>query len=147
MYSYCGQIKREWSSVSEGVQGTKGTANPKDRIQPKDGEMWRYRKQGDISPYVQEHIDLINAIVKGTELNEAKQVTDSTLTAIMGREAAYSGAGLEWDTVLNSTWQYGPELLYTNCAKMEWGPFRVLQPPMPSEHNIFKTPPMVPVKG
>ena len=94
---------------------------------------------------MQEHIDLINAIVKDTELNEAKQVTDSTLTAIMGREAAYSGAGVDWDTVLNSKFAYGPELLYKNCAKMEWGPFRTLQPPMPSEHNIFKDPPVVPV--
>jgi myo-inositol 2-dehydrogenase / D-chiro-inositol 1-dehydrogenase len=146
MYSYCGQIKREWSSVSEGVQGTKGTSDPGGRIQPKEGQMWRYRKQEkDVSPYVQEHIDLINAIANGTELNEAKQVTDSTLTAIMGREAAYSGAGVEWDTVLNSTFAYGPELLYKDCASMQWGPFRVLQPPMPSEHNIFKSPPVLQV--
>ena len=46
-----------------------------------------------VDPYVQEHVDLINAILNDTDLNEAKQVTDSTLTAIMGREAAYSGAG------------------------------------------------------
>ncbi len=94
---------------------------------------------------MQEHIDLINAILKDTPLNEAKQVTDSTLTAIMGREAAYSGAGVEWDTVANSTFTYGPDLLYQDCAKMEWGPFRTLQPPMPSMHDIFKNPPMVPV--
>ena len=146
LYSYCGQIKRDWSSVSEGVQGTKGTSDPGGRIQPKDGQMWRYRKQdSEVSPYVQEHIDLINAIVKGTDLNEAKQVTDSTLTAIMGREAAYSGAGLDWDTVLNSTFVYGPDLLYKDCASMQWGPFRVLQPPMPGNHNIFKNPPVLPV--
>jgi hypothetical protein len=104
--------------------------------------MWRFREKAT-DPYVQEHIDLINAIVKGTELNEAKQVTDSTLTAIMGREAAYSGAGVEWDAILNSKFSYGPELLYANCAKMEWGPFRTLKPPMPSEHNILKDPPMI----
>lgn len=143
MYSYCGQIKREWSSVSEGVQGTKGSADPGGRIQPKEGQMWRYRKQdGDVSPYVQEHIDLIKAIVNNTELNEAKQVTDSTLTAIMGREAAYSGAGADWDTALNSTFSYGPELLYKDCASMQWGDFRVLRPPMPNSHNIFKNPPV-----
>ena len=146
MYSYCGQVKRDWASVSEGVAGTKGTSDPSGRIQPKAGEAWRFRGKGT-DPYVQEHIDLINAIVKGTELNEAKQVTDSTLTAIMGREAAYSGAGVEWDTILNSKFSYGPEMLYSNCAKMEWGPFRTLQPPMPSMHNIFKNPPMVPVVG
>jgi predicted dehydrogenase len=144
MYSYCGQIKREWASVSEGVQGTQGTADPSGRIQPKGGAMWRFREKAT-DPYVQEHIDLINAILKDTDLNEAKQVTDSTLTAIMGREAAYSGAGVDWETVLNSKFAYGPELLYENCAKMEWGPFRTLQPPMPGMHDIFKDPPVVPV--
>jgi predicted dehydrogenase len=144
MYSYCGQIKREWASVSEGVQGTKGTSNPSGHIQPKDGTVWRYKGEA-VGPYVQEHIDLINAILKDTPLNEAKQVTDSTLTAIMGREAAYSGAGVEWDQALNAKFTYGPDLLYKDCAKMEWGAFRTLQPPMPGAHNIFKDPPVVPV--
>jgi len=144
MYSYCGQIKRDWSSVSEGVQGTKGTSNPGGLIQPKGGTAWRYKGEA-VGPYVQEHIDLINAILKDTPLNEAKQVTDSTLTAIMGREAAYSGAGVDWDQVLNSKFTYGPDLLYKDCAKMEWGDFRTLQPPMPSQHDIFKDPPVVPV--
>jgi predicted dehydrogenase len=144
MYSYCGQIKRDWSSVSEGVQGTKGTANPSGHIQPNGGTAWRYKGQA-VGPYVQEHIDLINAIVKGTELNEGKQVADSTMTAIMGREAAYSGAGVDWEQALNSNFTYGPDLLYKDCAKMEWGAFRTLQPPMPSMHDIFKNPPVVPV--
>ena len=62
MYSYCGQVKRDWASVSEGVAGTKGTSDPSGRIQPKAGEAWRFRGKGT-DPYVQEHIDLINAIV------------------------------------------------------------------------------------
>jgi myo-inositol 2-dehydrogenase/D-chiro-inositol 1-dehydrogenase len=144
MYSYCGQIKRDWASVSEGVQGTRGTANPSGLIQPKGGPAWRY-KGANVDPYMQEHVDLINAILKDTPFNEGKQVTDSTLTAIMGREAAYSGAGVDWDTVLNSKFAYGPEMLYENCSKMEWGSFRTLQPPMPSRHDIFKDPPVVPV--
>ncbi len=146
MYAYCGQIKRDWSSVSEGVAGTKGTSNPGGSISPKGGSAWRFRGGGK-DPYVQEHIDLINAICNDTPLNEAKQVTDSTLTAIMGREAAYSGAGVDWDAILNSSFKYAPDLLYQDCAKMEWGDFRVLQPPMPSRHNIFKDPPVVAVKG
>ena len=144
MSAYCGQVKRDWASVSEAVQGTKGTSDPGNRIQPVGGAMWRYRERAT-DPYVQEHIDLINAIQKDTELNEAKQVTDSTLTAIMGREAAYSGAGVEWDAVLNSKFAYAPEQLFTDCSKMQWGPFRTLQPPMPSQHSIIKDPPVVPV--
>lgn len=146
LFSYCGQIKRDWSSVSEAVHGTKGTSRPDGSISPKGGQMWRFRAKA-IDPYVQEHVDLINAIENDTELNEAKQVTDSTLTAILGREASYSGAGVEWDKVLNSTFAYGPELQYQDCSKMKWGSFRTLRPPMPSEHDILKDPPVVLVKA
>jgi myo-inositol 2-dehydrogenase / D-chiro-inositol 1-dehydrogenase len=142
--SYCGQIKRDWSSVSEAVVGTKGTSNPSGIIQAKGQPLWRTREKG-IDPYVQEHVDLIHAIMNDTELNEAKQVTDSTLTAIMGREAAYSGAGVNWDEVLNSKFAYGPDQLYQNCSKMEFGAFRTLQVPMPSMHNALADPPVVPV--
>jgi len=144
MFAYCGQVQRDWSSVSEAVQGTKGTSDPGNRIQPTGGAMWRFRDKA-VDPYVQEHIDLINAIQNDTELNEAKQVTDSTLTAIMGREAAYSGAGVEWDAILNSKFAYAPEQMFEDCSKMQWGAFRTLQPPMPSQHNILKDPPVVPV--
>ncbi len=145
MYSYCGQIKRSWSSVSEAVHGTKGMSNPGGWINVKGGERWRSSlklQSGD--PYTQEHIDLINAIVKDTELNEAKNVTDSTMTAIMGREASYSGAGVEWDEVLNAKWKYAPDLAYAEADKMEYGPFRTLKPPMPSLFNTLKDPAMVP---
>jgi predicted dehydrogenase len=143
MHAYCGQIKRAWSSVSEAVHGSKGTSNPSGTIQPKGGQLWRFREKAS-NPYVQEHVDLINAIVKNTDLNEAKQVTDSTLTAIMGREAAYSGAAVEWDAILNSKFAYGPDLLYTDASKLKWGDFRTLKPPVPGTHDIFKDPPSVP---
>ena len=145
MYSYCGQIKREWSSVSEAVHATKGWSNPGGDLYPKGGQRMRASlKLASDNPYVQEHVDLIKAIQSNTELNETKNVTDSTLTAIMGREAAYSGSTATWDDTLNSKFMYGPELLYTDAAKMQWGAFRTLKPPMPSVHNIFTDPPTVP---
>lgn len=143
MHSYCGQIKRDFSSVSEAVVGSKGTSNPVGSIRVKDGQNWRYPGQ-PVDPYVQEHVDLINAIVKGTELNETKQVTDSNLTAIMGREAAYGGGVVEWEDILNSDFAYGPEQLYKDSSKMTWGAFRTLKPPMPGSHDIFAKPPQVP---
>jgi predicted dehydrogenase len=144
MFSYCGQIKREWSSVSEAVHGTKGWANPANTIRPTEGDVWRFRERGT-DPYVQEHIDLMQAIVQDRDLNETKNVTDSTLTAIMGREAAYSGAAVEWDAILKSNFKYGPEQVYVDSSKLEFGPFRTLRPPMPSLHDIFREPPMLPV--
>lgn len=146
MFSYCGQIRRAWSSVSEAVHGTKGTADPRGSISPREGEGWRFRG-GGANPYVQEHVNLLNAILKDTELNEAKNVTDSTLTAIMGREAAYSGAEVTWDQMLKSNFKYGPELLYTDASKLEWGPFRTLVPPMPGRFNILAEPPQFQVVG
>ena len=145
MYSYCGQIKRQWSSVSEAVHGTKGWSNPGGSVNPKGGQMWRHRGERPVDPYVQEHVDLINAILTDGSLNEAAQVTDSTLTAIMGREAAFSGNGTEWEAVLNSKFMYGPELMYTDASKMQFGEFRTLKPPMPSLFDVLKNPPMAPV--
>lgn len=137
MHCYTGQIKRDFSAVSEAVIGTKGTSNPAGSIKPTGGAAWRYT--GKITdPYVQEHIDLINAIVQDKEMNETKTVTDSTLTAIMGREAAYSGGVVEWDDMLNSKFAYGPALLYTDPSKLTWGAFRTLKSPLPGSHDIFK---------
>ncbi len=146
--SYCGQIKRTWSSVSEAAQGAGGACELHDGrnfIRTKDSKTWRPTGITEDNGYVNEHRDLITAILEDKPLNEARQVTDSTLTAIMGREAAYSGAEVEWDAMLNSKFAYGPDLLYQDCSKMQWGAFRTLQPPMPSDHDIFKDPPVVPV--
>ena len=54
----------------------------------------------DRDPYVQEHIDLLNSIRKGEPLNELKNVTESTFTAILGRNAAYAERWIGWDEAL-----------------------------------------------
>jgi hypothetical protein len=55
-----------------------------------------------VSPYVQEHTNLIASIRAGKPINELKTVAESTLTAILGREAAYTGQELTWDEVLKA---------------------------------------------
>ncbi len=142
MSSYCGQVKRDFASVSEAIVGSKGTSNPAGSIKPTSGEAWRFRDKA-VDPYMQEHVDLINAIANGTELNEGKQVTDSCVTAIMGREAAYSGGVVEWDDMKNSEFAYGPEQLYKDASKMKFDAFRTLLPPMPGDHDIFSKPAQV----
>ena len=148
--SYCGQIRRSWASVSEAAAGAAGTATFNDGrnvLRMKDGKTWRPTGLTADNGYVNEHRDLIQAILDDKPLNEARQVADSTLTAIMGREAAYSGGEVTWDEMAESKFAYGPELLYQDCAKMEFGSFRTLQPPMPNEHNVLKDPPILPVKA
>ena len=40
---------------------------------------------------------------------------------------------------------YGPEQMYNDASKLQWGEFRNLKTPMPSSFDIFKTPPVAPV--
>ena len=49
---------------------------------------------------MQEHIDLLNSIRAGKPLNELKNVTESTFTAILGRNASYACRTLKWDDAL-----------------------------------------------
>jgi len=52
--------------------------------------------------YVQEHVDLLNSISEGKPLNEARNVAESTLTAIMGRIATYTGKLIKWSDMMEN---------------------------------------------
>jgi len=54
-------------------------------------------------PCLTQHADQIDAIRRGTKLNEGKRIAESTLTAIMGRISAYTGRALKWDWVMNAS--------------------------------------------
>jgi predicted dehydrogenase len=49
--------------------------------------------------YQQEHKDLIDSIRAGKPIVELKQTAESSLTAVMGRMAAYTGQKVTWDFV------------------------------------------------
>jgi len=51
----------------------------------------------------------VASIRAGAPLNEGRQVAESTLTAIMGREAAYTGAAITWDELLDANQSLVPE--------------------------------------
>ncbi|MBS0000221.1 MAG: Gfo/Idh/MocA family oxidoreductase [Cyclobacteriaceae bacterium] len=70
-------------------------------IQYDDGRSWRPREDRN-NAYQLEHEELIRSIREGNPLNEARQVAEATLTAIMGREAAYSGQEITWEDAMNS---------------------------------------------
>jgi predicted dehydrogenase len=85
--STCRQIAGASGNISERVVGTKGSSDCAGSI--KGENPWSYEGPNP-NPYVVEHTDLINSIRSGNPLNEGKQVTESTMCAIMGRESAYS---------------------------------------------------------
>ncbi len=99
-FSECRQQPGCWSSVSEYAVGTKGRSNV-GRNEITGAEPWRY-KGGGKDGYQKEHDDLFAAIRDNTEYNEAFNGANSTMTAILGRMAAYSGKEIEFQAALNS---------------------------------------------
>ena len=79
-----------------------------------------------ISAYRREHADLIQSIRRGAPINEAAQFAESTLTAILGRQAAYTGKAITWDEILDSNLDFSP-------ARYEFGPLPVRPVPMPGK--------------
>ena len=118
MFSQCRQIPDCTDSVSEHFIGTKGKASmDSGRWTMESTEKWRY--DGDKNnPYQTEHDDLFASIRAGKPLNEGQFVAESTLTAIMGRMATYSGKKVTWEQALNSELRLGPD-------KYEFGPLPV----------------------
>jgi len=57
-----------------------------------------YKTKGNIgAAYVQEHKDLVNSIIAGQPIVELRQTAESSLTAAMGRMAAYTGSNVDWE--------------------------------------------------
>jgi len=65
-----------------------------------------------LDPYVQEHVRLVNSIRGDTPyVNDEMTVAESTMTCIMGREAAYSGMEITWDLIMESKQDLQPKTL------------------------------------
>ncbi len=126
MMSMCRQQAGAASRVSENVIGTKGRANPGGSIT--GAAPWRFTGTA-LNAYVQEHMDLLASIKDGKPLNEAVNVAESTLTAIMGRMSCYTGQEVTWTQALNSKQSLLPE-------KLEFGPLAVPDVAVPGRTRI-----------
>ncbi|HEX5269425.1 MAG TPA: Gfo/Idh/MocA family oxidoreductase, partial [Gemmataceae bacterium] len=126
MISQCRQIPGTWDSVSEAAHGTRGMSQINAyRINTKS-----VHGRDPVNPYVQEHTDLIEAIRGGKEINELKQVAESTMTAILGREAAYSGKELTWDKAMDMR-----RLMDTAHLQWDWD-VPVTPVPVPGKYKL-----------
>ncbi|MGI6135734.1 MAG: Gfo/Idh/MocA family protein, partial [Petrimonas mucosa] len=103
-------------NVSEQILGAKGMAQLNDggsiKIVDWSGNLlWKYdyEKKPVKNPYNQEHIHLVESIRLNKKINQAEDLAYSTLVAILGREAAYTGKEISWDEIISSTLRYGPE--------------------------------------
>jgi hypothetical protein len=129
--SMCRQIEGTANRIGENFIGTRGSTDASSRIAGPNA--WTYQKpEKPVSPYVQEHTDLIASIRAGKPINELKTVAESTLTAIMGRESAYTGQELTWDAVLNAKLDLMP-------PDVSFGSLEVPAIPMPGVTKLNRT--------
>ncbi|MDY0169622.1 MAG: Gfo/Idh/MocA family oxidoreductase [Thermoguttaceae bacterium] len=110
MYSQCRHMPNTWTNVGEGVHGTLGTANPAGSIEGENA--WRHSGER-VNAMVQEHKDLIAAIRNGTPYNEGWHGAASSMTAVLGRMATYSGKIVKWDeAVAKGTSEFPSQLAW-----------------------------------
>jgi len=130
-HSMSRQIDNCANTLGERIMGTEGYTNCKNTIYNLDGSVkWTYdypkNKDGrstgvvKISPYVQEHIHLVTSIRTNKPVVEAERTAISTLTAIMGRTAAYTGKKVTWEEMMNSTERLGPKKYELGPVDMEF---------------------------
>jgi hypothetical protein len=112
VHTMCRQIDGCTNNISRYVIGTNGWTNCSDTIWNSKGEVvWKYpeeEQEKDNPPQVQEHIDLVTALRTGNHVNGALETAKSTLTAVMGRESAYTGLEVTWDELMKSDQRLGP---------------------------------------
>jgi predicted dehydrogenase len=102
-FSMCRQMVGTVPDVSDHLFGTLGTCNTMGYTIKGKNE-WAYprekRRKGDM--YQNEHDAFFGSIRAGNPINNGDYMCKSTLMAIMGRMATYTGQVITWDQAMNS---------------------------------------------
>ena len=112
MHSMCCQLNGCSGGVYEIFHGTKAlatTAGKESKIVDAAGNTVKTYTDAEVSPYVQEHIDLVTCIRQDIVVNEAEQTAISNMVAMMGRVSAYTGKEVTFEELMNSDLKLGPE--------------------------------------
>ncbi len=106
LYAFCRTQVGCHGDVSDLLIGTKGRCDLlRSSIQGENP--WRY--QGPpCNPYDIEHQELFAAIRSGTPLNNGDFMARSTMVAILGQIACYTGKLVSWEDALKSNFTFGP---------------------------------------
>jgi myo-inositol 2-dehydrogenase / D-chiro-inositol 1-dehydrogenase len=131
------QIQGARGRNGEWFQGTKGKVHTSEsgpqRLEGAGAWEWQ-RPEGFVQPMQQEHNDLVASIKAGKPRNDLKRIAESTLTALMGREAAYTGQVIEWDALLAADQDIAPAPL----DRIAFGPLAVPPVPVPGRTVVAR---------
>jgi len=104
------QIEGCKSDISVAVLGSKGTAQLTERrngVRISAQSEWSYRGE-EKNLYQVEHDELFASIRVGKPINNGEYMAKSTMLAIMGRMATYTGQEITWDMAWNSKEDLSP---------------------------------------
>ncbi len=140
--SQCRHQPETMSRVSEFFQGTKGTVSTEgDNATLTDWNgniLFEHRGKDDPNPYEVEHVRLFESIRNGGVLSNAEYGAHSTMTAIMGRMATYSGKVIKWDEALNSNIVLIPDgLTWDSPAPVQPNADGTYKIPMPGQTVVI----------
>jgi hypothetical protein len=124
LFSNCRQQPRCKGDMSAHVAGSKGRAELSERkggLAIKAGDGWSYSGPAN-DMYQTEHDELFAAVRAGKPINNGDYMAKSTLLAIMGRMAAYTGQLITWEMALNSKEDLSP-------PRYDWD-VRLAEPPV-----------------
>lgn len=132
--SQCRHQEGCMNKVAESFVGTKGrvtTDGPVTITDHKGKTIWSHRGRNDPNPFQVEHDRLFATIFNGGKLlADAENGAKSTMTALMGRMATYSGKVVSWDEALNSEISLVPQ-------QLGW---EVAPPVLPTENGRYPVP-------
>jgi predicted dehydrogenase len=113
----CRQIAHCANDNSATIYGTRGTAREMGFRTPFITGEKEWRFSGDRPDMYQvEHDEMFASIRAGTPINNGIRLAHSSLTAIMGRMAAYTGEEVTWEQALNSEEKLVPENMDWNMS-------------------------------
>ena len=114
VFSNCRQQSGCRNDMSAYVLGSKGRASVSERrLEITADESWKFEDKAK-NMYQVEHDELFAGIRSGQPLNNGEYMANSTLLAIMGRMATYTGQEITWEMAMNSKQDLSPEAY-------EWG--------------------------
>jgi predicted dehydrogenase len=113
-FSSCRQWSGAANDVSDFVFGTRGQCNIQRHSIEAGAWKWRHRAEGPDDMYQNEHDAFFASIREGEPIYNGDYMCESTLMAIMGRLAAYTGQTVTREQVLASQLDLAPKAY-------EWG--------------------------
>jgi len=109
LHAYCRQQAGGVNDISAHVAGSKGTAtlNPR-ALEIHADSKWRYDGEKNNQSQT-EHDELFASIRSGKPINNGEYMSNTTLMAIMGRMATYTGQKITWEQAMNSQENLSPD--------------------------------------